>query len=447
MNLKSQIESAKGDAAGLERLYKRALSAGSEAAFREALKQCLAEQPDDILFLAWAYRLDVLALPAAADAAEGHPVDQRLSRRWGTAVATSVILGVIYALFAGQRPPIPIPGQASPLFWIGWSPLLALGILFYLALADGTKWRFYRYAIIAIVPIAIYVAVTVWNRTDDISILTALHLPLVMWAIIGIALILAYPAPARQCYAYLVKSVETVLVGAIYFAAGAIFLALTFGIFAALGIKLPEDKLQIVAAWGIGAIPVLALASVYDPSAAPMAQDWNTGLTRILRIVAQLFLPLAVGVLVVYVLWFIPAYFWRPFQEREVLIVYNATILAILVLLTAVLSGPENERSRRQEAGLRYGVYALLGLSLILNVYALAAIISRTLEFGLTPNRYAVCGWNIVTLIMLGVVAIQQGKSRWDTWNWAFRESIARVAGLAVIWALWVLIGLPLAFD
>jgi hypothetical protein len=445
MNLKNQIEGASDDAGGLERLYKQALVAGSEPAFKEAIGRCAAEHPETVLFSAWAYRLDVISPFVVGQ--EGQTVNQSSTRRWFTAVATSVVLGVVYALFARDKPPVPVPSEADPLFWIGWSPLTAIGILFYVALVDRTERRPYRYAGLAVIPIAVYTAVSVWSRTDDIAILSALHLPFVAWAAIGAALTLGHPDPARQCYAYFVKSVETVLVGGIYFAAGAIFLGLTYGIFAVLGINLPEDDLQTVAAWGIGAIPVLALASVYNPMAAPVAQDWTTGLTRILRILNQLILPLALGVLVVYVFWFVPAYFWRPFQEREVLIVYNATILAILVLLTVVVSGPVDERSPRQDTILRYAVQALVGLTLFLNVYALAAIASRTLNFGLTPNRYAVFGWNIVTLLMLAVVAFRQWRDRSDQWVYSFRESIARVSVLAVAWALWVLIVLPQSFD
>lgn len=448
MTLRSQIEKAGGDAAGLERLYRQALVAGNEAAFKEMIGQCAGEHPEDILFSAWTHRLDVQSPPLGAGA-KGQTVNQSQTRRWWTAVATSVVLGVVYALFARDKPPIPIPSEADPLFWIGWGPLTALGILFYLAMVDRSGKRTYRYAGLAVtvIPIAVYTAVTAWSRTDDIAILSALHLPFVAWAAIGAALALGHPDPARQCYAYLVKSVETVLAGAIYFAAGVIFLGLTYGIFAVLGINLPQDGLQAAAAWGIGAIPVLALASVYDPTAAPVAQDWTTGLTRILRILTQLTLPLTLSVLVVYVFWFVPAYFWRPFQEREVLIVYNATILAILVLLTVVVSGPVGERSPLQDTLLRYAVLALGVLILLLNVYALAAIASRTSEFGLTPNRYAVFGWNIVTLLMLAVVGIRLWRGRLDPWVYIFRESIARVSVLAVAWVLWVLVGLPLSFD
>ena len=442
LNLKSQIIRAGDDAAELEKLYKQAVIAGNETAFVEAIGQCAEDQPENILFSAWAYRLDVLPLPPP----ENGPRGQSQTRRWRTAIATSLVLGVMYALFAGNGPPIPIPGESNPLFWIGWGPLTALGILFFLTMVERSERQFYGYAGLAVIPIALYTVLIAWSRTDDIAILSALHIPFAAWAAVGAALILGHPDPARQGFAFLVKSVETVLVGAIYFAAGAAFLGLTYGIFAVLGIDLPEDDLQTVASWGIGAIPVLALASVYDPAAAPAAQDWTAGLTRILRILTQLILPLALGVLVVYVFWFIPAYFWRPFQEREVLIVYNFTILAVLVLLTVVVSGPDGERSRRQDKILSYAVQALVGLILLLNVYALAAITSRTFNFGLTPNRYAVFGWNIVTLVMLAVIGFRQWKGRSEPWVFILRESIARVTLLAVIWALWVLIGLPLSF-
>ena len=118
-----------------------------------------------------------------------------------------------------------------------------------------------------------------------------------------------------------------------------------------------------------------------------------------------------------------------------------------LFFFSATFPGREEERSPRQDTILRYAVMALGGLTLLLNVYALAAIISRTFEFGLTPNRYAVFGWNITTLIMLVVVGIRLWRARLEPWVYVFRESIARVSVLAVAWVLWVLVGLPLSFN
>lgn len=225
-----------------------------------------------------------------------------------------------------------------------------------------------------------------------------------------------------------------------------LFVGLTGGIFAVVGFQPSPELFHAAAAWGIGAVPLLALATVCDPSRTPVSQRWDTGLARILRILTHIFLPLALAVLAVYVCWFIPAYFWRAFQEREVLVVYNATIMAILVLMTAVLADPGERRSAAQDTSLRYQLLALGALTFSLNLYALAAILSRTLSYGLTPNRYAVLGWNIATLFMLGLALAGQWRAPKSDWSSALRTALGRGTALAALWALWVLIGLPWSF-
>lgn len=437
MTLKKDIEAASGDPAGLEHLYRSSREEGNEAAFREALRQCEEEHPGDVLFEAWAHRLD---LPVAREEEDGGR-----DRRWWIVIGGSVLVGVVSALLARGEAPIPVPGEADVLFWVGWGPLVAVGLLSYLAWAHRSTKNLTRYAAAAVTVLvaSLYVGLTMGARTDDVAILGSMHLLFVSWAVVGAALCLGYPNPARQSYAYLVKSVETVLTGGIFFGAGLIFVGLTYGIFAVLGIQLPEEDLQVVAAWAVGAIPLLAIGSVYNPAASPAAQDWHAGLTRTLRILARLLLPLALGVLLVYVLWFIPVYFRKPFEEREVLIVYNASILAIMVLLTVVVSGPIDGRSVRQRSFFQYAVLGLGGLTLILNVYALAAVASRTLESGLTPNRFAVIGWNVTTLLTLASVGFRLWKGRRHAWMPVFRESIGLVATLAAIWAVSLLITLP----
>ena len=144
-----------------------------------------------------------------------------------------------------------------------------------------------------------------------------------------------------------------------------------------------------------------------------------------------------------YVCVFIPLYFWRPFGKREILIVYNATIMAVLALLAASATGPDDARSEREDRILRYGILALGLLSILLNLYALAAIISRTAEFGLTPNRHTVLGWNVVTLAMLGTVVVRIWRCPPTDWVDGFRASLSRISILAVGWICWVVWGLP----
>ena len=54
--------------------------------------------------------------------------------------------------------------------------------------------------------------------------------------------------------------------------AGGVFSAITFALFEALSIELPEIAMRLFAGGGIGAIPVLAVVAVYQPGRSPAAQ-------------------------------------------------------------------------------------------------------------------------------------------------------------------------------
>ena len=444
MITREQLEEERGDAAGLERLYRQALATAGEPSFREQLARSAQAHPEDTLLKAWTYRLDLRPLPATPTQSASNPQ----TRYWALALAGSAAMGLLALLCAGNRPPIPVPQVASPFFWIGWAPLTGLGLLAYLALQGSAvrpAQRLGRCGLpgLFIALIAWYAALAFWDRTDQLAELIALHLPFVAWAAVAAGVSLSHADAQEQLHAFTVKSVEILITAGLYFGTWMAFVGLTCGIFAVLGFKPPPELIHALAAWGTGAVPLLALASVTDPSRTPAAQRWDTGLARLLRILTRIFLPLALAVLAVYVCWFIPAYFWRPFQEREVLIVYNATTLAILALMTAALADPGETRSPAQDTALRWQLLALAGLTLVLNLYALAAILSRTLNYGLTPNRYAVLGWNLVTLLMLGTVLAGQWRTRGKDWSGVWRSTLGQGAALAALWALWVIVGLP----
>ena len=81
------------------------------------------------------------------------------------------------------------------------------------------------------------------------------------------------------------------------------------------------------------------------------------------------------------------------------------------------------------------------------NAYALAAVGSRIVEMGLTPNRYAVAGWNATTLIILGAMLWHQLRGPREQWVERLHTSIALGAALAAVWAVWVCLVLPLSFP
>jgi hypothetical protein len=367
-----------------------------------------------------------------------------IERRWVAALLVSVTCGVLFALMAGGQPPVPVPGVAYPLFWLAWAPLTALAIITFLAFATPAqeRRRWLRMGAVAALALGAASAVIGWGRTDDVAFLMALHLPLAAWAVVGASMAVGRHDRGAALYSFMVQSMEALVAGGIFLGAGMITGALTVGILSVLGVTVSETIIIVVAAFGIGAIPVVAVASVHDPGLAPTEQI-PTGLARILRIMSWLLLPVALGVMALYVFWFIPTHFWRAFEDREVLIVYNATVIAILALFAAAGAPVDDTLRQRSEPVLRRVLPVLAGLTLLLNAYALAAIVNRTFEYGLTPNRHAVLGWNVVTLgILVGLlVRTRTGGGDWLT---GFRGTLGHALLPAAVWAVWVAWGVGL---
>ena len=372
--------------------------------------------------------------------------EQAAEQQWLPAIALSLLLGGLLAILVGDSEvpvPVPAPGS-SPAYWIGWSPLTGLATLLYLLIASGDPSRRRTYGIGAglVLLVALLSGLTVWGRPDDVAILTAIHLPFVVWMVVGWTVSRPHEGD-DQPFAYLLKSVETVVAAGLYLMAGMVFVGLTFGIFQVFGVQLPETVIVRVAAFGLGVVPLLAFASVYDPHTSPLGQSWSRGLARLVRILPRLMLPAAIGILLIYVLWLVPTRFWQPFEDRSALIVYNATIIAIIVVMSTSVTGIGEPRSDRYDLVLHYGILALGLLSLLLNAYALAAVVGRILELGSSLNRHAVCGWNIITLLMLTFLVGTLARADAGQWAARYRRLLPRLLVPAAVWAVWILVALP----
>lgn len=438
------VQAAAEDAAKLERIYRQAVASGEEAAFRRAVAAALQGGRRTPVLVAWGYRLDLLPLPAPAETARPENQPAEPSRPWGIALAISLGLGILWTLMAGDRPPVPSPDAARPLFWIGWPPATGLAILAYLALAgqpgiQERRWLLTAAVLVALVALAGGFA---WNRTDDVAVLTALHLPLATLLALGLGVTAPADRPGAQWFPLLLKYAEVLLTAGVYVLAATFLGVLTTGIFQVLAVEIPPEVVQRGAALVWGTVPVLAVASVYDARALPAHQDLTQGPLRLLRLFARLALPAVAGVLAVYLIGFLPQHFWRGFEDRSLLIVYNLTIVTILGLMA--LAVPAAGEAAPGSPWLRRGVVLTAALTLLLNAYALAAALSRVWNFGLTPNRHAVAGWNIVTLALLAGILYSQRRATDRDWPGRFAAALVRFLPLVAAWVVWVLVASPL---
>lgn len=435
------IRAAHGDPRQLENLYQAARRAGQASRFGTALLAVSAESPDDVLYLAWRYRLE------AAD-------DHRwglLGTGWSAAIPLSVALALIF--FATSDPHWQVAG-AIPAQIVFWPPLAALAIIWYLTLAGRRGGRRYALAAGASVALAALVAyvyfipsVTPSGATSQRDYLTLMvpHLPLLAWAAVALVA-LGLRFSARDLFGLLTKSLETLGAGGVYAIAGVAFVGLTFAMFQTLDVRIPLLAQRLLIGGGAGLLPALAVASVYDPLRRAGAQDFYRGFGKTLAIVMRALLPLTLLTLLVY-LAFVPANFFAPFNQRNVLITYNVGLFAVMGLLVGVIPVSVEDVAPRLRGWLRAGIVALIALALLVSLYALSAILYRAALDGLTMNRLVVIGWNILNIALLALALIAQARAgRGDSWAAALQR-VARGGALAYIaWGLALTLALPWLF-
>lgn len=434
----ARILAAGHDPAALERLYREAQSARMAGQFADALRACYTVAPDDVLYAAWFFRLQ--------DASEGPRV--AVAGQWRVAVPISVALGL--ALWILSTPAWTV-GRNVPLVLVVGGPVIAGFIIAYLALGGPrTRPVLVRAAVVG----AVLAAVTIYavavpvpsaaNTRQTYLMLLLGHLPLLAAAAVGIAL-LGLRSSARDRFAFLNKALETLGTAGVAVIVGGIFVGITFAMFQALSVTIPDLLLRLLIAGGAGLIPVLAVAAVYDPALAPDAQDFGHGFARILIILVRGLLPLSLLVLIIYI-GVIPFNFTQPFVNRDVLIVYTVMLFAVLGLLVAVTPIAAGEVPERFGRWLRIGIVAVAALAALIGVYALVAVVYRTVQGSLTMNRLTVIGWDVVNLVVLAALLVQQARAGRGDWVAALQRAFRLGTLLYVVWGVVVVLAWPWVF-
>ena len=202
---------------------------------------------------------------------------------------------------------------------------------------------------------------------------------------------------------------------------------------------------RLFIAGGGGLIVVVAVALVYDPRLAPAQQSFDEGLSKLVALLMRLLLPLTVVVLLVY-LAFIPFNWREPFENRDVLMIFNAMLFAVVALLVGATPVHGAELGEKAQTWLRRGVIALAGLALLVSLYALAAILYRTANDRLTPNRLLFIGWNVVNIAILAALLIRQARAGRARWLPAMHRAFAVGVVLYLAWSAAGLLALPWLF-
>src|SRR5262249_33144809 len=250
------IRNAERDPQRLEDLYQSARSASASQDFVDALLSRYREVPESVLYAASYYRLQ----HAGQDQRHGG----RTLAHWRVAVPLSILLGLTLWLLSDPRWTV-VAGVPAILLLI--SPVTALFIIAFLTLA--ARRNYLRSALVSggLLAVTVYVLILTSSSAGALTYLTLmlLHVPLLSALAVGLVL-LGLRASAREHFLFLTKSIEVIGTAGIAVIAGGVFVGLTYGVFEALSVEIPEVLVRLLIAGGAGLIPVLAVATVYDPT-------------------------------------------------------------------------------------------------------------------------------------------------------------------------------------
>jgi hypothetical protein len=266
------------------------------------------------------------------------------------------------------------------------------------------------------------------------EVLSALHLPIALWLVVGIAYLRGRWREGAGRMDFVRFSGELFIYYALIALGGGVLTAFTMMMFTAIGLN-PEWLAQD---WLIpcGAMGAIIVGSWLVEAKQSVIENMAPVLTR-------LFTPLFTIVLLVFLATM--AWTGRPIDiKREVLISFDLLLAVVVGLVLFSVSARDPEAPRNPFDALQL---LLIVSALAVDTVALVAVASRISEFGFTPNRVAALGENLILLVNLAGSAwlyarYLRGRGPFralEAWQIAYLP-------LYAIWAALVVVAFPPLF-
>ena len=267
------------------------------------------------------------------------------------------------------------------------------------------------------------------------EVLAAIHLPIVLWLAAGRARAGGEWRSGAGRMGYIRFTGEWLVTYALIALGGGVLMALTVGIFEAIGL----DVSTLLSEW---VVPCGAAGAVLV--AAWLVETRRTLVGGMAPMLARVFTPLFALMLVALLV----GVAWAGGVidiERDVLILFDLLLVVVLALLLYAISARDPLAEPRLFDRIQL---VLVGCALAVDVVALANIASRLAEYGFSANRAAALGLNLILLVNLAWSArLQTGFLRSgggfepvETWQMRYLPVYA-------LWAAFVVIALPPLFG
>jgi len=272
-------------------------------------------------------------------------------------------------------------------------------------------------------------------KKSDTLILSCVHLVLVLWSILGFSFVGEAKNNHEKRLGYLRYNGDLVVMTTLILISGAIMTGITIGLFSIIGFNIEKFYFENVAIFGLAAAPIVG---TYLTRANPQLVG------KVSPVIAKIFSPLVLVMLVIYLVAIL--YSGKdPYNDREFLLIFNALLIGVMaIIFFSVAETSETTKSQPE-----IWILSLLSaVTVIVNGIALSAILFRISAWGITPNRAAVLGGNVLILINLLLVTAQLYKALSKKVNiTGVGKVTASYLPVYVVWAVIVTFLFPLIFG
>lgn len=398
----------------LEKLYQ-----DNKTAFKTAFNLLYPELTDNTLAVYWYERLNY----------------ERSEISWGSKNELAFV--IIISLAAGLIAKLPAFLHLDPeSFYERNIGLIAFPALTaYFTWKDRLSTKKIAFAAVAFLIAAVFINLLPADKKSDTLILSCIHLQVFLWAVFGFTYIGDDIRSLPKRLDFLRYNGDLAIMSALILIAGGILTAITIGLFGLIGFKIEQFYMDYIVVFGLPAVPVVA---TYITQRNPHLVN------RVSPVIAKIFSPLVLITLVIYLV----AIFFSgkdPYNDREFLLVFNFLLIGVMAII--LFSVAETFKKNENRLG-SFILFALSVVTVIVNSVALSAILFRIAEWGITPNRLAILGENILMLINLLIVTFKLFK------NISKKAAIAEVENaiamflpVYVVWIVIVTFIFPLIFQ
>jgi hypothetical protein len=292
-----------------------------------------------------------------------------------------------------------------------------------------------------ILPLILFIASAIfmnslpYNEKSATFILSTIHLPIFLWAILGYAFIGGDLNNNQKKIAFLKFNGNFIVMTGLIFISGMFFTGITLALFELLKMDIQTFYFEQIAVWALAAMPMLSTFLI---------QNNPELVNKISPTIAKIFTPIVFITLLVFLI----ALFYNGkniYNDRNFLLVFNAVLIGVMAIILFSLTEATNNISSK------FNLFILFGLALlaiIANAIALSAISFRLSEFGLSPNRLAVLGANLLVFVHLlfvtyGLFNNLKGKSSIQN----IESAIALFMPAYALWAAFVTFAMPFIFK